>query len=505
MKKKIILLQPPVGMFDTITFNIPLGLLAISRHLYNDFDIKIIDLRFKNYEIELNNLLKNDDIVCAGITTLTGYQIFFALQIARYVKILRPDIPIVFGGIHPSLKPAETLASELIDFVVIGEGELTFDKLVRTLITQSDYKKIDFSQISALGYKKNGNIIINPKTTDFYDLSKAPALPYHLIDIKKYVGKSAQNTGNSFLVEAGRGCAHNCIFCFNASFNKRRWRAMTVDKIIEQIQTLYLNYKITGFFIVDDSFFTNINRVFEFCNELKKIDANIQWCAEANLSDLLRLNDLQIKDLENSGLNWLSVGVESGSQKIIDKLNKKITITQLFEFNERIKNYKINIRYNFMCGYIWEDEEDIDDTINVCLKLTKNSKKIMTQPLYVATPLPGTEYLELAKKSGFIEPKNLEQWSQFDPFEIIDKLPWLMDKRKKKIIELLMYSSFFIDAKPQYHSNTTLYGRIISALGRIYRPFARFRFKYKFYWFFIEKYYFKINEFILKKIFVSKI
>lgn len=491
-RKKLVLIQPYVGIFDTLTLNIPIGLLAVSRYIHRDYDVTIIDQRLKQWRRSLESALASGAI-CAGITCLTGEQIRFAVQLAKHVKEIAGGVPVVFGGIHPSVLPEQTLKEDYIDFAIIGEGEAAFKQLADALSDGSP-----FEHIKGLAYKTGANSIVVNERAGFLNLEELPELPFHLIDVEKYKGLSAQNRGNSFLVEGGRGCVHQCVFCFNATFNNSRWRPFPVENIIGQIEYLNEKHNITGFFIIDDSFFINIKRVYEFIESVKRRNLEIQWCCEANLGDLVKLSANDLKELEKSGLNWLSVGVESGSQEILEKLRKKIKIEDLLDFNGRIKKYDINVRYNFMTGYPWDDNETTGKTVDLCLKLTGESKRIMVQPLYISVPLPGTEYLAECAKRGFKTPDSLEGWADFDPFFILNRLPWAAGK-KKKILEMLMYTSFFIDGKPVYHSNRSLRGRIIAFLGRIYRPAARFRFKNLYYRFFIEKYYFYISAHILRR------
>lgn len=491
-KKKIALVQPYVGIFDTLTLNIPIGLLAVSRYLHQDYDVIIIDQRMKQWRQRIESLLASD-VLCVGITCLTGEQIRFAAQLAKHVKVVDRGTPVVFGGIHPSVLPEQTLRENYIDFAVVGEGEVAFRQLADALSEDGS-----FDRIKGLAYKNDDYSIVVNERGDSLNLEALPELPFHLIDIEKYMGLSAGNYGNSFLVEGGRGCVHQCVYCFNASFNNRRWRPFPVESIISQIEYLKSKRNITGFFIIDDSFFTNINRVREFVKSLNRKKLEIQWCCEANLADLSKLSKTDLKELEKSGMSWLSVGVESGSVEILEKLKKKIDIEKLMDFNESIKSFDIYVRYNFMTGFPWDDTETIRKTVNLCLDLTKESKKVMVQPLYVSVPLPGTEYLVECEKRGFKAPENLEGWADFDPFYILNNMPWATGN-KKRIFEMLMYASFFIDCKPSYHSNSSLRGRLVAALGRLYRPVARFRFKNLYYKFFVEKYYFYISSYILRK------
>ena len=489
----VVLLQPPVGMFDTIARNIPLGLLAVARYLDPRYRVVIIDQRFADWRARLDAVLADPAaVVCAGFTVLTGTQIRFAVATARELRCRAPSIPIVFGGIHPTLLPEQTLAEQAIDYVVIGDGELTFRDLVDALAERRDP-----AALSGIAYRDDGGTPVVTPRREAFDVRTAPRLPYHLLDLPRYLGRSAQNHGEAFLVEGGRGCVHHCTFCFNSGVHRHTWRPFTVAAILDQITHLNRQHDVRGFFIVDDSFFIDRRRAFDFAQALVDAGLGIEWCAEANLSDIQRLRDAEWRLLERSGLSWLSVGVESGSPRILKHLRKNVRIPRLLDFNRRIARFDIRVRYNFMTGYIWDDDASIGETIDLCLRLTAGTPRIMVQPLYISTPLPGTEYLGDAERHGFETPTTLAAWSEFDPFHIAGRLPWL--GRRRALFEMLMYTSFFIDAKPAYHANDSPYGRVIRWLGRLYRPLARWRFRHRCSWLFVEKYYFRLAEWRLRR------
>ena len=489
----ILLIQPPVGMFDTITLNVPLGLLAVARFVHRDYRVVIVDQRLPGWSGVLEAEIANAGrLLCAGFTVLTGTQIRFALATARDLKRRLPDLPIVFGGIHPSLLPEQTLAEPSVDYVVIGDGELTFRELVDTLARGSTPESLP-----GLAHRdREGVAVVNPPREAF-DVEHAPPLPYHLVDVGCYAKRSAQNRGEAFLVEGGRGCVHRCTFCFNSGFNRHTWRPFPIEAMIGQITRLHRDHGLDGFFVVDDSFFIDRRRALGFAEALVATGLDIEWCTEANLSDIQRLKDDEWRLLERSGLSWLSVGVESGSPRILKHLRKNVRLPILREFNTRIRRFDIRIRYNFMTGYIWDDDASVRETVDLCLELTRGSRQIMVQPLYISTPLPGTVYLSQAEKAGFETPATLEEWGDFDPFHIAERLPWL--GRRRALFEMLMYTSFFIDGKPDYHANPTPYGRLVRWLGVLYRPLARWRFRHRVTWLFVEKYYFRAAEWLQQR------
>lgn len=482
-KKNIVLISPIVGLHDYLYPTPPLSLLTISRKISRkDYNIIIIDQKMSDWKNKLIDALKKK-IFLVGITALTGYQLYYGSLIAKYIKRFNRNIKIVWGGVHPSSSPSDTLKEDFVDYVVIGEGEETFPRLVQALA-----RKESLSSVSSIGYKSKKKEVCINKSSALLDVNNLDTVPYDLLDIQRYL----EGLGSrEFYVEGARGCIYDCSYCYNPIYNRGFWRPLRPDVIIKNIKKLNRGYGLSKFFIIDDSFFLSINRVKVFISLLKKEKLNISWSCEANLCSLGKLNDSLFKELLDSGLDWISIGVESGSKRVRDFYNKPIDIKNLLRFNKEISKFDIKVRYNFMTGSPIEDKKDMLDTVNLIKKLLKDNPKAMIQPIYVTVPFPCTRYLDRCKGYGLKEPKSLEEWSYYDSYEIIKFLPWF-SPRNKKIIEFMMYSSYFIDNKVEHHLSDSLKDRIIKVIVKVYRPIARLRFNNFFYFFFFEKYIIKL-------------
>ncbi|GAH55929.1 unnamed protein product, partial [marine sediment metagenome] len=194
----------------------PISLLAVAAPLVNAaHKIKIIDQRVeKNWKNLLLRYLKEEP-VCVGVSCMTGPQIKYALEVSKLVRE-NSTAPIVWGGVHPSLLPSQSLDNDFVDIVVEGEGEETFFELFQVL-----NNRLPLSRVKGVWYKENGELKKNPQRP-FTDLNKQPPLSYQLLDIEKYEAVNYGNRYFSFLTS--RGCPQKCAFCYNTSFNKGQWR-----------------------------------------------------------------------------------------------------------------------------------------------------------------------------------------------------------------------------------------------------------------------------------------
>ncbi|HAB53368.1 MAG TPA: radical SAM protein, partial [Ignavibacteriales bacterium] len=159
----------------------------------------------------------------------------------------------------------------LVDVVVINEGDLVFFELVKAFAENKN-----LSEVNGIGYKNNGKTRINKSVSLIDNLNFLPLFPYHLIDIPKYSSLSVNNLP-SLDILTSRGCPYNCGFCSTPITSKRLWRAITVEKIIENIVFLKEKYGIATFYLVDDNFMVDLKRVEQFLDALKEANLKIYW------------------------------------------------------------------------------------------------------------------------------------------------------------------------------------------------------------------------------------
>ena len=191
---------------------LPASVLAVAAPLVKaNYQVKIIDQRTdKDWKKVLLNELKNKPLVF-GVSALTGKQILNGLEASKIVK-KNSNIPVVWGGVHPSLLSGQSLKNEYIDFVIVGEGEETLLELVK-----ATERKTPFKNIKGLGYKENDKIFLNP-LRDFINLDMSPEIPYFLINVENYIRKKSFATGvpaREIALYTSRGCPYRCGFCYN--------------------------------------------------------------------------------------------------------------------------------------------------------------------------------------------------------------------------------------------------------------------------------------------------
>jgi len=464
-RRTVVLIRPLAGVLDSVNRVIPIPLLAICRYLDLDtYRVEIVDQRFADWRRRLQRALTGE-VVLVGITCLTGFQIYFGVRLARLIRRLRPDVPLVWGGVHPTAEPEQTLREPFVDYVVVGEGERVFPRLVAALDRGGDV-----TGLPGVGFKgADGTPTVNPPD-QLLDIADLPDLPY-VADLH-----DAQFYG----VEGSRGCVHRCTFCYNLGYNQGRWRPRSAGRVAENLARVHRDHGVRNFFIADDSFFVSPERAIAFAHHLERLRLPIRWGTEANVHMLARFDDGVLDLLARSGLDFLSMGVESGSQKILEFVHKPLDLGQLVAFNRRLRRWAIHPKYTFMTGLPVEDENDVRLSVQLVRRLLQDNEKALIQSFYMATPYPGTVYLEQCRAFGFEPPRALAGWADFDPFAVARHLPWVRGNRKR-LFEFMMYSSLFVDGKIDYHLSDSWSGRLTAAAGRIYRPLARFRFNHLLY------------------------
>ncbi|MFA6129487.1 MAG: radical SAM protein [Candidatus Omnitrophota bacterium] len=438
--KKVVLIYPRVlDNIEEKTF-LPLSLLSIAALLKN-VEVKIIDQRInKDWEKDLIGSL-DKDVVCVGITSMTGPQLKQAIDISETVK-KTISAPVIWGGVHASLLPEQTLANEFVDIVVIDEGDITFPELVNCLI---DKKELD--SVNGIAYKKNGAVIFTAPREPL-SMEALPEIPYHFIgDITPYIGVNDETIYKRTLpIQTSRGCPYRCAFCYNTTFNKKKWKAKDSRRVIKEINELVEKYNINGVFLIDDNFFADLKRVKEIFAKIKDMSIVLHNLT-CRIDTFFRFDDELIGLMREVGVQSIYLGVESGSPAVLKRLNKDINIEQVLISSDKFRNTSIKPVYSFMIGFPFETENDIRKTFKLIYLLKKRNKSAVFG-LNIFNPYPSNIMKECTGK-GFISPEKTEGWAN-DWRHI--KLPWIsqrqMDRFKKAAfsVDLLYDPSVFKSA-----------------------------------------------------------
>ena len=263
--KKIILIYPQLANDEPMPILLPLSLIYISTGFKKKIDVSIIDQRInKNWKSSLKKELDSKNVLCAGISTTTGPQILHGIEAAALIRKHSPKIPIVWGGVHPTLLPEETIQNQYVDIIVIGDGEKTFKELVFALKNGSN-----INSVKGIIFKDGNKVIRTPKR-EIFNIGNFIFPDYDLLDIEPYKTAPALTNRKSLPMVTSRGCPYRCGFCYNKKFSNRKWSCFGAEKTIEFISELVHRYKIKGIFLLDDNFFVNLKRVQQICEGLIK-------------------------------------------------------------------------------------------------------------------------------------------------------------------------------------------------------------------------------------------
>jgi len=475
----VVLVQPTICFSDSVRTRpaLPLGIMHISALLQENYKVKIIDQRVDaDWKKNLKNEIKKSPIFI-GLTAKTGDQIYFALEISRYIKSLS-GIPVVWGGVHGSFFPEQTLKDKNIDIVVRGDGETTSVELAEKIQNSKDLKKV-----KGISYKYNEKVQHNPDR-ELVDLNKIPAPPLNLINLRDYLQTYLGQ--KSLTLQSSRGCIRSCQFCYNTVFNKGRWRALTAKKTIERIQDYKDAVEVENIYIIDDNFFIDLRRGEEFAERLIKEKMEITWQPHGtDFSSAISMSDRYIRLLKKSGLTGLKLGVESGSPRIRNLLNKQNTVDEIIDVNRKFRKYKIMMDYNFMAGFPTETIQDINKTVSLMKRLIVENPNARSYGINFYTPYPHTHLYELAIKKGFIPPKTLRKLAEYKFDSALVENPEVghIDQRTLKYIKNISFLAPFLDNKSEDYDINPLFKLIYN----IYSPLARFRLNNKLHGLLIER------------------
>jgi len=408
---RVVLVHPNPGPKDRDQQILPLGILYVAAPLIaRGYDVSVIDQRKDaNWPQALRELVGQPDTLCVGISTMTGPQIAHGLEMARVVRDAQPRLPIVWGGVHPSLLPEQTAAHPLVDVACFGEGETVFPPLVDAFRDGTDW-----TRLPGLAFKGSDGAVVKNEAAGVPDLDAIPPLPYDLFDLQKYK-VSALRSGPSLPMVTSRGCRFRCAYCYIQEFFKRTWRGLSPDKVIAEFKRLADEFGAEGVFLLDDFFFQDRKRAAAILQGL--IDNNLRlnlYNANCRADFLYRSDDAYLKLMYDAGIKTLFVGTEAGSDITLKLMKKDIKTQQVLEVNRRLAKVGIKAVYSFMAGMPDETEAEVMETLQFMLRLKRENPGAMLYKVCLFVPFPGTEYFERAEKMGCQFPKSFEGWGNFD-------------------------------------------------------------------------------------------
>lgn len=395
-----ILLVTPYNRTYVIMPSLGLGYLAsIAKQSGHEVSI----LHCIKDKIELNGFQK---YISERHFDVIGFQIFsYDIPIVKtYLKIIKEKSPFtitIAGGAHPSGDPEGTMKYlEELDYAFRGESEIGFEKFLKFIDTNSGF----LAEISGLIYRGNGRVLVN-KTQFVEDLDTLPMPAWDIIKPESYPeaphGAFTKNFPTAPIIVT-RGCPCPCTFCAGKTVTGLKMRARSVENVIEEIK--YLKKRgIKEFHIEDENLTFRKSLVMEFCEKLLKENIGMSWSLPAGVS-IETLDREMLVLMEKSGCYSMGLGIEFGSQRMMNITKKRLKIETIREKLELFRGQNIKKTGFFLFAVPGETMEEMKETIQFALSLPLERAQFNN-----FMPLPGSELWEELKKKDRL--KNIK-WNK---------------------------------------------------------------------------------------------
>ncbi len=316
----------------------------------------------------------------------------------RYIEMMKKITGafIIATGTHVSYFPEESMKQcKAIDMIIKGEYDTRIDQVF------TNFKHPE--KVKGLVIRKKEKIIDTgkpelPENLDFMPFPDRETIPM------EWYGEAWYNKRPFINIMTSRGCPYQCTFCVYPNiFEGHKWRKRSIDNVIQELKFVVEKYGVKEINIDDPTFTLSKDRVIEFCRKLRENKLKILWTCNARVDNV---DDEMLKEMKKAGCKMIRYGVESGSQEVLNKMKKGITIEQIKKAFKLTKKNGILALGGFMFGFPYDSRKTIEETI----KLAKELKPDLIQAS-IPMAYPGTPLYEEAKKEGKL---NITSWSDFD-------------------------------------------------------------------------------------------
>lgn len=341
---------------------------SLGRHGWDDYRKDLVDFK--------------PDIIVVNVATPTLAEDLSVLAVAKEVL---PKVLTIAKGAYFLVKNTEVLKEYTsLDVIIRGEPEFTFKEIVIGN---------DFEKIKGITYRQGGCVYNNESREFISNLDELPFPARELVDMEIY--RRPDNNKKQAVIKVSRGCPFHCFFCLATPVSGSVVRKRSVNNIIAEIKECKEKYGVNNFLFWSDIFDLDRNWTVMLCQKIIEEKLNIVWSANTRADTA----DLELaKLMKKSGCGLVSIGIESGSQYMLDKMGKKITLEQVETTVKAFRTAKIKVYGYFVLGLPWETEKTARETIEFAKKLDINYANF-----YTATVFPGSRFWDYALENGLFD------------------------------------------------------------------------------------------------------
>lgn len=434
---KIVFINPPIcNITGKPNASSPvLGVLYLATILNKvGYQTKVIDADVLELSWEkLTTKIKQEDPDIIGLTSTTlGMPALY--KTAEVCRMALPKVKILAGGCGPTLEPEKTLKEcQAVDILGLDECEITTIELLKCL-----KRRGDLSQVKGIAFRgQKGEFIKTPQQSLIEDLDIIPFPDYSLLepDFSVYPGVHGIYKGivlPNAVMMGSRGCPHRCIFCCNAG-KKPRFRSP--KSIVDEIEFYKKELKVKSVQLYDNEFIgmtpTENQWVQEICQEIINRDlTDLGYMCQGRCSQFIDLETLQ--KMRQAGFRWIWWGVESGSQKILDRIKKDLKLENVYRAFKLAKQADIYSLMFLMVGLPDETKEDVKKTIKLIKEIKPDRVRI-----HITTPLPGSELWNEVYNKGQID--EFDYFKYDTRYNIVHHTDTMSREEIKKYYRLLLF------------------------------------------------------------------
>ncbi len=471
MIQKILLIMPPLDFESApyFTYSLPVIASALEKAGYK---VEILDFelyKHKINKINLSELILSKDFDIVGISGLiTSYA--FIQKIIHIIKKQYPKKKVILGGALASSIPEHALNIMGADIIVYREGVITIVNLMNALNTKQDLKSV-----KGIYYNDSGKIIKTEPQPLVRNLDEIPRAAYHLMDIEKYINHPNSIAGfkRNLPFVTSLGCTGRCTFCF-ITCGQGSYRMYSTTKIINDMKFLIKEYKIRHFDFADDHFLVAKERVKELCKEIINQKLKVTWSC-ASRADSITPEIVEV--IKKAGCVCVGIGIESGSQRILDNMKKDIKVDQIKKALRILRKAKLAHGGTMMFGMVGENKQTIRETIDFCKEMKHDT------PFFWTTPYPGTELYNNLKKEGKIKDEKEFFMQLSSAYKFVINLTEFSDEEVKwwknyvqEQIKIPLFKNLMLRLK--YKGLWNIHFQIYDFLRRKLFPYKYFEYKY---------------------------
>ena len=430
MKTHITLVNPPTpsGATGHLPFAIlGLGYLAavLEEH---QFEVDVIDCqvtKLSKEEVQKKIGKSQPSIVGITSTTLTYKS---GLQIAEIAKETCPNCLTVMGGPHVTFWDYQAMQEcPFLDVIVRREGENTLLELAQKVDKNENY-----GDVLGLTYRKDGVPVRNPDRPYIENLDELPFPARHLWPMERL-----REYEDILYLVTTRGCVYWCEFCSTVRMHGRKYRMRSPKNVVDELEFLNKTYGVTKYTFCDDAFTVDQERTKELCREILNRGLKIQWNCGTRVDMITE--DL-LREMKNAGCISVWFGVESGSQNVLDCMNKGISTEQTVRSLNWVREVGLRPVPNVILGFPGETKESAWKTIKFVEKISPDDLAFYN----IATPFPGTPMFDAVKGNNWLK---IEDFDKYDTATPAFETPWLSMKELTKI-RLQAFHHFYL--RPHY-------------------------------------------------------